>query len=40
MTGTDEQVFAPLWNAAQFLTVANGSLARNNPDLKRASART
>ncbi len=39
MTGTDEQVFAPLWNTAQFLTVANGSIARNNPDLKRASAR-
>jgi DNA replication and repair protein RecF len=39
MTGTDEQVFAPLWNTAQFLTVANASIARNNPDLKRASAR-
>ena len=38
MTGTDEQVFAPLRNAAQFFTVANGSVARNNPDPRRVYA--
>lgn len=38
MTGTDEQVFAPLRNTAQFFTVANGSIARNNPDHKRVFA--
>ncbi len=39
MTGTDDEVFAPLRATAQFLTVANGSIARNNPDHKRAYAR-
>jgi DNA replication and repair protein RecF len=38
MTGTDEQVFAPLRETAQFFTVANGSIARNNPDQKRVYA--
>jgi DNA replication and repair protein RecF len=38
MTGTDEQVFAPLRNTAQFFTVANGSIARNNPDQRRVYA--
>ena len=38
MTGTDEQVFAALRNTAQFFTVANGSIARNNPDHKRVYA--
>ncbi len=30
MTGTDDDVFSPLREAAQFFTVANGSIARNN----------
>jgi DNA replication and repair protein RecF len=38
MTGTDEQVFAPLRDTAQFFTVANGSIAHNNPDQRRVYA--
>jgi DNA replication and repair protein RecF len=38
MTGTDEQVFAPLREKAQFLTVSNGQIARNNPDQSRIYA--
>jgi DNA replication and repair protein RecF len=34
MTGTDDDVFAPLRGAAQFLTVANSSIARNDPDTR------
>jgi DNA replication and repair protein RecF len=38
MTGTDEQVFAPLRETAQFFTVVNGQIARNNPDQSRIYA--
>jgi DNA replication and repair protein RecF len=39
MTGTDDEVFRPLRSTAQFFTVANGSITRNNPDQPRAFAR-
>lgn len=39
MTGTDDDVFAPLRGRAQFLTVAGGAIARNTPDDARARAR-
>jgi DNA replication and repair protein RecF len=38
MTGTDEQVFAPLGDTAQFFAVANGSIGRDAPDRKRVHA--
>jgi DNA replication and repair protein RecF len=40
MTGTDEQVFTPLRHAAQFFTVANGSITRNTPDKQRLYAQS
>jgi DNA replication and repair protein RecF len=39
MTGTDDEVFRPLRSTAQFFTVANGSITRNNPDQPRPFAR-
>jgi DNA replication and repair protein RecF len=39
MTGTDDEVFSPLRASAQFFTVANSSIARNNHDQQRIYAR-